>query len=229
MVTNNQHLKLVVKSIQKEVLDYRSIVFERPPGFVFDAGDWIDLEFVNGPLRGGKTYSLSSSPTETDVVITFREGLSELKRTLQSVQPGDEMYISQFGNDYDFQLNKNRSSVLIAGGVGIAPFRSMLKETVDIHSENDVSLIYLNQNQTFLFEDEINDWSSQLPNLLVTYINTKDINRKKREKLIRSLIKDLSQNFYISGPPGMVESNEHLLIDLGVQVRNIRVDSFGGY
>jgi ferredoxin-NADP reductase len=229
MVTSNQNIKLVVKSLRNEMLDYWSVVFERPAGFVFEAGDWIDLEFKEGSLKGGKTYSLSSSPTETDIVITFRKGLSELKRTLQSLQPGDEVYISQFGNDYDFQLNHNRSSVLIAGGVGIAPFRSMLKEILDHHSQNDVSLIYLNQNQTFLFEDEINDWSAKLPNLLVTYINTKDINRKKREKLIQSLIKDVFQNFYISGPPGMVESNEHLLIDMGVQIHNIRIDSFGGY
>ena len=229
MITNNQHIKLVVKNIQNEVLDYLSIVFERPSGFLFEAGDWIDLEFKQGILKGGKTYSLSSSPTEGDLVITFRKGLSELKRALQSACIGDEMYISQFGNDYDFQLNKNRSSVLIAGGVGIAPFRSMLKEMIDTHSKSDVLLIYLNQNQEFLFEDEINDWSIKLPNLSVTYINTKDINRKKREKLIQSIVKDMSQNFYISGPPGMVEVNEHLLIDMSVQVRNIRIDSFGGY
>lgn len=229
MLTNNQYIKLIVKSLRREVLDCWSIVFERPAGFVFEAGDWIDLSFEQGSLRGGKTYSISSSPTENDVVITFREGLSEIKRTLQSVESGDKIYISQFGNDYDFQLNHNRSSVLIAGGVGIAPFRSMLKEMTDNRSKTDVSLIYLNQNDNFLFEDEINDWSTKLPNILVTYINTKDINRKKREKLIQSLIKDVSQNFYISGPPSMVEANEHLLIDVGVQVRNIRIDSFCGY
>jgi ferredoxin-NADP reductase len=229
MVTKNQHISLVVKRLQNEVLDYFSIIFARPVGFVFNAGDWIDLEFKDGELKGGKTYSLSSSPTENDIVITFREGLSEIKRALQSVKPGDEMYISQYGNDYDFQLNQHRSSVLIAGGVGIAPFRGMLKEMLDTHSKNDVSLIYLNQNPTFLFEDEINNWVALIPNLTVTYINTKDSNRKKREKIIQSLIKDVSQNFYISGPPGMVESNEHLLIDMGVQIRNIRIDSFGGY
>lgn len=229
MVTKNQHIRLVVKKLQYEVLEYWSIVFERPVGFVFKAGDWIDLEFKDGPLNGGKTYSLSSSPTEAGIVITFRKGLSEIKRTLQSVKPGDEMYISQYGNDYDFQLHQNRSSVLIAGGVGIAPFRGMLKEMLDTHSKNDVSLIYINQQQTFLFEDEINNWAAASSHLTVTYINTKDINRKRREGLIRSLIKDVSQNFYISGPPGMAESHEHLLIDMGVPVRTIRIDSFGGY
>lgn len=229
MVTKNQHIIFVVKKIERDVLDYWTVTFYRPAKFVFYAGDWVDLEFHNGPLKGGKTYSLSSSPTEADINITFREGLSEIKRSLLNLQPNDELYISQYGNDYDFQLNSNRSSVLIAGGVGIAPFRSMLKEMADNNDQNDVTLIYLNQNENFLFKSELDQWSMQLPNVSITYINTKDINRKKREKLILSLIDDVSQNFYISGPPAMVEANEHLLIDAGVQVRNIRIDSFGGY
>ena len=229
MVTKDQRIKLIVKTLKREVLDYWTVAFDRPPGFIFEAGDWIDIEFSEGPLKGGKTYSISSSPTEADIQITFRVGLSELKQALKDVRPGDELYISQYGNDYDFQLNRNRSSVLIAGGVGIAPFRSMLKEMADDHDTNDVSLIYLNQNENFLFSSELDVWSTRLPNLLITYINTKDINRKKREKLIHSLIDDIGQNFYISGPPAMVEANEHLLIDMGVQIRNIRIDSFGGY
>ncbi|MBH1956067.1 FAD-dependent oxidoreductase [Candidatus Saccharibacteria bacterium] len=229
MATKDQHIKLIVKTLKREVLDYWTVVFDRPPGFIFEAGDWIDIEFDQGPLKGGKTYSISSSPTEADIQITFRAGLSELKRALKDVRPGEELYISQYGNDYDFQLNRNRSSVLVAGGVGIAPFRSMLKEMADDHDTNDVSLIYLNQNENFLFSSELDVWSTHLPNLSITYINTKDINRKKREKLIHSLIGDIGQNFYISGPPAMVEANEHLLIDMGVQIRNIRIDSFGGY
>ena len=229
MVTKNQHIKLIVKNLEHEILDYWTIVFEQPIGFVFEAGDWIDIELSDGMRKGGKTYSISSSPTEVDIKITFREGLSELKRALQSVKPNDELYISQYGNDYNFQLNRNRSSVLIAGGVGIAPFRSMLKEMVDTNATNDVSLIYLNSNNNFLFKDELDQWVKRLPNLSIMYINTKDINRKKREKLIHSQVGDIGQNFYISGPPAMVEANEHLLIDMGVQVRNIRIDSFGGY
>jgi len=229
MTVKDQNIKLIVKALEHEVRDYWTLVFLRPAGFDFKAGDWIDVEFSNGPLKGGKTYSISSSPTEADIRITFREGMSDFKGALKNSQLNDELYISQYGNDYNFQLNRNRSSVLIAGGVGIAPFRSMLKEMADNHGANDVSIIYLNQNEDFLFKDELDRWSAELPNLSISYINTKDINRKKREKYIRFLVNDVDQNFYISGPPAMVEANEHLLIDMGVEVRNIRIDSFSGY
>lgn len=229
MVTKNQHIELIARRLVAEVPGYWSVSFDRPPGFVFEAGDWMDIQFERRELSGGITYSISSSPTEGDLKITFREGISEFKKALQAVQANDRLFISQYGNDYDFQLKKNQSSVLIAGGVGIAPFRSMLKEMVDSSDRNEVTLIYLNQNETFLFRDELDTWSKQLPNLSIVYISTKDLNRKKREKLIDSLIKSPNQTFYISGPPGMVESNEHFLIDRGVKIRDIRIDSFGGY
>lgn len=230
MVTKNQNLALLVKHVEAESSGYLSVYFHRPVNFVFEAGDWIDISFGGKQLSGGNTYSLSSSPTETDLRITLREGISELKRALQSAQPNDQWYITQYGNDYKFQLNKSRASTLIAGGVGIAPFRSMLKEMFDHNDKNEVSLLYLNQAESFLFRDELDVWAKKLPNLTITYIATKELNRKKREKLLLSLIKGPEQNFYISGPPTMVESNEHLLIDhAGVQVRNIRIDSFGGY
>ena len=229
MVHSDQNIEVIVKVIISDQANYVSIFFHRPRNFVFDAGDWIDIKFEGKHLRGGKTYSLSASPTESDLRITFREGISELKKALQSVVPGDRLTITQYGNDYDFQLKKNQSSVLIAGGVGIAPFRSMLKEMADNNDKNDLQLIYLNQNDEFLYKDELEAWSRKLPNIQITYIKTKDINRKKREQLIRSLIKNTNQNFYISGPPSMVESNERLLIDMGVSVKDIRIDSFGGY
>jgi ferredoxin-NADP reductase len=229
MVTKNQHIELTAIRLKAEQAGYWSVYLTRPENFVFEAGDWIDIQFDGKLLRGGITYSISSSPTESDIRISFREGVSEFKRALQSIRPDDRLVISQYGNDYNFQLKKNQSSVLIAGGVGIAPFRSMLKEMYDNKDKNTVTLIYLNQNEDFLFRDELNTWARTLPNLSISYISTKEINRKKREKLILSLIKNPNQNFYISGPPTMVESYEHLLIDTGVQIRDIRIDSFGGY
>jgi len=229
MVTKNQHITLKAIRAQIDSPGYRSVYFDRPTNFQFESGDWIDIQFKDKELIGGITYSVSSSPTESNLRISFREGISEFKEALQSIHGGEKLYISQYGNDYDFNLKVNQSSVLIAGGVGIAPFRSIIKEMYDKHDKNEVTLIYLNQNDNFLFKDELDMWTKNLSNLAIHYISTKDINRKKREKIVLSIIKDPDQNFYISGPPAMVEHNEHLLIDNGIQTRDIRIDSFGGY
>ena len=222
-------IELRVKEVRPEDSGALSAFFYRPANFEFEAGDWMDLAFADRNLRGGITYSISSSPTEIDIRITFRQGFSDSKKALQGLVAGEIVSILQYGNDYDFSLDRNRSSVLIAGGIGIAPLRSMIKELYDTQGRDEISLIYLSQQDTFLFKDELDKWSDKLPNLTVHYIQTRTINRKQRESIIKSLLPDLDQHFYIAGPKGMVEANEHLLIDMGVKLKNIRIDSFRGY
>lgn len=229
MVHKDQDVHLVVKTIAPATPHYWSIAFERPSGFMYDAGDWIDIDFQDPAIYGGKTYSLSSSPSEPDMQITFREGLSPLKMALRNVKTDDKVTVTQYGNDYGFGLRANKSSILIAGGVGIAPFRSMIKEMYDQASKADVQLIYLNQTDDYLFKDELEMWCAQLGGLSIHWIATKDINRKKREKLLKSIITNTNQQFYIAGPPGMVETTERLLDQIGVSERDIKTDVFGGY
>lgn len=229
MVYKNQNIKIIV--LRTVMIDDKTmtIYFSRPIGFEYEAGDWMDLNFSIENPSGGKTYSFSSSPTERELAVTFKVGLSPFKKALQGVRGGEEIFISQFGNSYNFHLQDNRSSVLIGGGIGIAPFRSMLKDMLDTQSKNEVQLIYMNKGQNYVFYDEIESWKKLLPNLSINYIDTSDLNRKKREKIILNIINISAHHYFIAGPEGMVESSEHLLIDSGIAIQNIRIDSFGGY
>lgn len=229
MVYKNAHIKLVVKQLKQNNAHCKSIVFKRPSGFNYEAGDWVDIDFADTSDKGGKTYSFSSSPTETELVISFRRGISPFKKMLQTAQPGNEMYVSQYGNGYNFQLHNNRSSVLIAGGIGIAPFRSLVKEMYDMRGNNNVRLIYLNKDESFLFRDEFEEWQRKLANFKTDYIMTNELKLKSREKLLRSIITNTAQNFYIAGPSGMVKATAELLAIVGVAPKDIRIDDFGNY
>ncbi len=228
MVHSNVHIPILVIRQQLESSDVTTIYFERPIDFFYEAGDWIDINFDDASYRGGKTYSLSSSPTESQLAITFRHGISPLKRRLQSVQPGDRLYITQYGNDYGFHLQDNRSSVLIAGGIGIAPFRSMLKEQADLKGKNDVQLLYFYRGNDALFKTELEAWKKVLP-LEIYYIQTDTLKRKERQKIFNDVMWPDAHHYFIAGPVGMVESTEHMLIAMGISAKDIRIDSFGGY
>lgn len=229
MVHKDQRISIIVKATRPESPGYRSIIFERPQNFYYEAGDWMDIAVKGTDLDGGKTYSFSSSPTERDLAITFRDGQSALKKALQGAVPGDSWFITQYGNDYGFHIRAHISSILIAGGVGVAPFRSMLKEMADRGDTHRVQLIYLNQTTDFLFAQELEQWAAELPNLRICYIATKELNRKRRDKTLLSLIPNTDHQFYIAGPPGMVSSTAELLKGVGVQDRQVKVDIFGGY
>lgn len=229
MVTKNVQIAIRVKANRVETRGYRSLIFTRPMNFNYESGDWIDIAHTDTSLSGGKTYSLSSSPTEPDLMITFKDGFSELKRALMAAKPGDTFIVTQYGNDYAFTLKQHKPSVLIAGGVGIAPFRSMIKELYDTRSKDTVMLIYLHKTADFLFLEELREWESVLPNLSVSYLTTETLNKKKRSQAILSAIRSNESPFYIAGPEAMVEYTEHLLLDSGVDISNIKIDSFGGY
>lgn len=227
-VTSNVQIDLTVLR-SEEIGDNSMLVFfERPIGFRYEAGDWGDILHLGEELRGGKTYSFSSSPTEGELAITFRKGISPFKRYLQTVQAGDKLIMTQYGNDYGFHLRDNRSSVLIAGGIGIAPFRSMIKEMADTADKNEVQLLYFNKGAAFIFADEINEWAQSL-NLKVNYFDTNELKRKDRLKIFQSVMNRNAHHYFIAGPEGMVETMEHMLIDLGINPKDIRIDSFGGY
>jgi ferredoxin-NADP reductase len=95
-VISNVKIKLTVISSTEIGSNSMVVSFKRPIGFEYEAGDWIDLMKPGVELRGGKTYSLSSSPTEGELAIMFRVGLSPLKQHLQSLKPGDELTITDF-------------------------------------------------------------------------------------------------------------------------------------
>lgn len=124
MSNGDLNIVLKVKELRQEATDYLSIVFERPRELIYEPGNWMDIRFPVPEFPVGKIYSFVSSPTEPDILISFGKGISKFKKALETVNPGDIMLITQHGTN-GFLLNKRYQSIFIAGGVGIAPFRSM--------------------------------------------------------------------------------------------------------
>ena len=229
MVYENLNIPLVVIRNTPETEGYRSIFWERPKNFTFESGDWMELAFPGQLISGGSVYSFSSSPNEPYLRITFRDGISPFKKALQLLQPGDTILLTEYGNDYGFQLRDHGASILIAGGVGIAPFRSMIQEMYETGSKNQVLLIYFDSNGEYLFADEFIKWQQSLDGFQIYFINTKDVKRKERERLLKALIPKVDQRFYVSGPSGMILWTKGLLEANGVARKNIKVDDFGLY
>ena len=121
---------------------------------------------------------------------------------------------------------------MIAGGIGITPFRSMIKYAFDQKLKTPITLIYSNSDENFPFKKELDQWQNDLPNLTIHYLNTTETGRLGKEKLtslINSTFYILHSTFYLAGPPKMVDDFEKMLLDLGVDETNIRYDRFDGY
>jgi len=112
-----------------ELDDTWSIYLTKPSGFIYTAGDYTELELEYPPAGGRRWFSLSSAPFEEHLRITFRlpEPHSEFKSQLMKLEPGGEVQLAPaMGN---FNLPKTvRPVLLIALGIGVTPYRSMISQ-----------------------------------------------------------------------------------------------------
>jgi ferredoxin-NADP reductase len=127
--------------------------------------------------------------------------------------------------------------VLVAGGIGITPFRSMLRYIQDEHLLYRVTLIYSNRDRASTpFLEELDDIANANPNIRVIATMTNDADWTGETRLIdadlfkKYLEGDLNRSTYmVAGPPGMAEAVTEELRTSGVRRDRISTDSFSGY
>ncbi len=210
---------LKVLDKRQETKNIFSLILEKPGGFRFYAGQYLDVE-INGDTRA---FTISSSPVEDFLMITTRKGISQFKKALESLKAGDMITTSHPAGT--FTLDETEPAIFIAGGIGITPFRSMLKYAVDQKLSTPITLIYSNSDNNFLFKKELNQWQKLYPKLKIHYVVTDKDGRLTEDKL-RSIINSI---YYLAGPPKMVDDFEKMLLNLRVDPTNIRTDRFDGY
>lgn len=194
-----------------------------------------------GPTRH---FTLFLSPTEEKIIAfaTRMRKESIYKNTLDKLKPND--IIEGYGPEGTFILDESEKGphILLAGGIGITPFRSMIKYAIDKNLNEEIYLIYSNSTpEEAAFKDELLRWTNTYKNIKVYLTITKPEESKERwngftgridEKLIKSLIDASILNkgtFWISGPPAMVDAIEETLISLNIPLGKVRTEKFTGY
>ena len=227
---NDLNIILRVIGKRQESSDCRSIVFARPQGLSFQAGDWLDIRFLDPDLAVGRTFSFASAPTEADLQITFRIGRTPFKRRLESVVARETILITQYGSN-GFLLDRGSPAVFLAGGVGIAPFRSMIKDAIDHRDNVPITVIHVNRTADAPFSEELCRWRAAHAQLHIHHVTSAAKGRLTIATL-GALIAPARPSlpvFYLAGPPGFVSATAALLSHLGVDPHAIKSDTFTGY
>ena len=128
-----------------------AFVFDRPTGFEFTAGQYVNLILPNPPHTdaGGsrRTFSIASPPHETaDLRVATRMTGSAMKRSLAEVGLGTPVEILGPAGSFTLHPDGSVPAVFIAGGIGITPFRSMVHDAVRRRLPHRITLIYSNRN-----------------------------------------------------------------------------------
>lgn len=228
-------LKLVKKIV--EAKDTKSFFFDKPEGFEFQAGQYLYLTLLklNYTDERGATrhFTISSSPTEDFIQVTTRiRETSGYKKTLDELPIGAIVEGKSPQGTFTFDQNL-KNNAFLAGGIGITPFRSMVKYVVDKKLNIPMHLIYSNSDSDFIFKNELDNWKKVSDFLKIQYVNTSETGHLD-SKMIEKFIKDwaLKSNdctFWIVGPNVFVDAMENSFEELNVLDTKIKTEKFTGY
>lgn len=213
-----------------------TVRMERPECFDFKPGQWGHFTIQGKEDKVSRVLSFSSSPTEPHLEFTKRMSDSDFCKGLESTKAGDVVSFSgPMGNlVYEGGLAK---VTFLAGGIGITPIRSILKNTIDKNIAGEKNLIYGNLNiEEAAFSEEIRKWEEIDPGLRVTHVlldpheSWKGFSGFIDRTIIEASVPDLhGQIYYVSGPPPMVESVTAHLDDLGIHSDRVLKEKLEGY
>lgn len=218
-------LKLVKK--QPVAGNITTFWFEPESPVRYIAGQYIEL-FIPHPepdnRREHRWFTLSSSPTESLLSITTRlndKRKSSFKSTLSNLKIGQEIKMQLPMGDFVLPKDESLPLVFIAKGIGITPFRSMLKYLIDSDEKRNIKLIYsVNNAKDIVFKDIVKKSAKEF----ITHIGPLDA---KKVLAYTGLVKQ--HVIYIAGPEKMVETLQNDLIKIGVSPAQIRSDFFHNY
>jgi ferredoxin-NADP reductase len=205
----------------------------------FLAGQYIALFLDVGGIRTSRPYSISSQPNQVgyfDITVRRVENGLVSNYLLDEVKRGDSVISSgPAGNFYFNPLIHKKTMVCIAGGSGVTPFMSMIREIIDCGLDRTVYLFYGSKtSDDVIFGDEITRLAGKFENIHYTPVIEEPaegyagacgfITRNVLQKVLEN-IEDKS--FFICGPQGLYDFCLPQVEDLGVPRRKIKQEMYG--
>lgn len=216
--------------------------FGKIPNFNFTPGQYMEWTFPHSKTdsRGNRRYfSIASSPSEELMIaVKFYEPSSSYKKALLDMGSDEKVIASSLSGDFVLPKNPAAPVVFIAGGVGIAPFRSIIQDIIEKKKQVDILLLFANRTkEDILFPNLLESAKEFGVRTIYALTDTESIpsdwngerGRITAETIQRQIPDFKNRTFYISGPSPMVKSYEGLLSSMGIQGNRVIVDYFPGY
>ncbi|HXK37969.1 MAG TPA: oxidoreductase [Candidatus Paceibacterota bacterium] len=243
-ITARDRVMLSLKATKELAQHTFELIFSPDVTPKFVPGQYMEwtLPHEGSDTRGSRRYfTIASSPTEKDFLLGIKsfESGSTYKKALLLMKEGDMMTASQVAGDFVLPKDKSEKLVFIAGGIGITPFRSMLKYLVDMNEQRDIVVFYLNKvADEVAYKDVLEEAKYKLGIRVVIVLTDPGAAEGNAwaecgpcdAAMITKYVPDYKdRTYYISGPHGMVNVFEQTLKQMGVIAKRIIVDFFPGF
>jgi ferredoxin-NADP reductase len=238
----NPQARLVLKLKEKKEVAPNVVEFSFMPSSKprYIAGQYLEwtLPIETGDSRGNRRFfSIASSPTEDEIHLgaKFYTPSSKFKETLRAMEPGDIIVADQVAGDFILPKNTQQKLAFLGGGIGVTPFRSMVKYMLDTKDVRDLTMLYAVASTKEIAYKYVFDEAMQA-GMHITYVSQKEGEKEAKytgfltEDIIRQEIPDYKERlFYVSGPNSFVDAYKATLRTMGVPRWRIKRDYFPGY
>ena len=234
-------LTLIVSEIENETAGAKRFRLVSADGYLppFEAGQYINLFTEIDGVRTSRPYSISSSPRqrayyEITVARTAQGFVSDY--FLDTVKPGDRFEANGPAGVFHFNpVFHKKISVFLAGGSGITPFMSMIREILDAGLERQVYLLYgCRTDDAALFHRELREYAEKYSNFHYHLVLSESVPGWQGETgfiddtLIAKYVPDINAaTYYICGPQVMNDFCVQKLQAMGISPKHIRREMFG--
>jgi sulfhydrogenase subunit gamma (sulfur reductase) len=191
-------------------------------------GQFVELSVLG---LGEAPFGLASSPTRPGLVECTVKKMGKVTSALHELEAGDVVGIrGPFGNGFPMESFENKDVIIVGGGIGLAPLRSVIWYVIDKRSDfGDVTIIYGARTVAdIVYKDELKDWAEMSG---ITVVETVDpggetADWKGEVGLVPPVLKQVNPSpknavAITCGPPIMIKFTLVALDELGFSPENI--------
>ncbi|MGD0234469.1 MAG: FAD-dependent oxidoreductase [Syntrophorhabdales bacterium] len=233
-----------VRLLRKDMVGGVLMLFrlERPKAFQFLAGQFctITLPSVevtdNKELRSG--FSIASAPFERELIFATRLSDSPFKKALRDMAAESAVTIDGPFGSFTLPEDTSNPIIFLAGGLGVTPFRSMMKYVADSSTGHRVTLFYSSRVlEEAVFLDELQGLADTRTNIKLVATMTRPEQSSTNwtgltGRLNAAMIKERCDEwpnamYYMAGPPAMVDTMQQILDDMAIPGDRVRTEKWG--
>ena len=219
-----------VRTESDRVNSYALKVERRWPGFI--AGQHVALLIELNGRQYWRTFSLSQAPSlwrqtgEVEMTIQTQEGGTITPQLPELLTVGTRVRISAAQGQFTAP-KPGQPTLMIAGGSGITPIRAILQEIAHRRPDQDVTLLYYNENRAPLFKQEWSVLQQIMPRFKVILIDTAQSGLISPQQLLTHCPDLRHREVFVCGPVGLMAAAQQQLLDLGLNPKQLHQESFG--
>ncbi|MFH1171330.1 MAG: FAD-dependent oxidoreductase [bacterium] len=207
--------------------------------FHFQAGQFVMLHILNpdGTTWRAKAYSICTPPSEKSYLELAIKIAGPFTQRAAALREGDTVELDGPHGAFTLSEPKDRDAAFLAGGIGITPFYSIIREATAQRSDLKITLLYANvAKEDIAFLSEILQLTRDNPKFSICFLVEQGEMppppaTTERGRVTIDILKKYCGNFsstdyYLCGPPVFMDVMHKLLSGQGVPEENIRKEHF---